>query len=125
MKARYLIAALTLMFASMPAMSGQYDGAWSLTYGGVNAGYATISEKNGQLLVVLLPGDRDGWEAHIGPITGNTAQITSAVSDDVSSATVNFSSLTTLSATITSCTPAPDSSCQFAQGTSLFGTKVF
>jgi hypothetical protein len=128
-----ILVALGMCFSGAASAQSAFDGIYSLTVNGSSIGFATVQTNGSTMIAVLLPTDSGGqpsnWQALIGQITASfsTATVNARLSTVVSGVNSTYSvSLngTNLTATQQSCTPKT-SSCSFANGTVVFGTKIF
>ena len=120
-----LIAAALLLFSSQLFAAGPYDGIWSIA----PYGYATVSERDGVLVIVsVYNADYGGiWTASQGMRVNNMARMTQIVGIGQSVYDLVIESDTTAKITQVSCS-VPISSgyyCQFPNGYVLYATKVW
>lgn len=77
MKIKTIIFSLTALLLSTNLYAGDYDGVWE--FGGE---YHIAYQNGNQLLVVNLWEDLDGWDAMLGPISGNQAEVSTLLGDN-------------------------------------------
>lgn len=93
-----------LLSASLYA--GDYDGVWVFDFdAGDDASYFVLHQNGKQLLVVDAWQAMDGWSAHLGTLSGSSAEMRTIVEPDgaVVKFTLNFSSQTRGTITLHSC----------------------
>lgn len=106
-----------------PAYAGDADGLWLLSFpDGTLSAYVMARENAGMILVTNLNPDEKGWQAYYGTFDGTTSHLTTLVNlNQQIEATLNLTSPTSGSVTITSCTP----DCAGAVGLVLGLQKIF
>ena len=133
-KVYQLLVALGMCFSGAASAQVATDGIYSLTVNGSSIGFATVQSSGSTMVATLLTTDGSGqpsnWQALIGTnLTGSfsTATVNARFSTVVSGVNATYSVIltgTNLTATQQSCT-AKTSLCSFANGTVVFGTKIF
>ena len=124
MKKILLIAAILSLTITAEAIAGEYDGFW-VTAVLPNEGFF-IRDNEGFVVVVRLSGPF--WEAYAGPISNNSAVITTLLTSDFFysvnvSVTLSFTSTTSGKVRINFCSPVQD--CLFPSGTVFQIEKIF
>lgn len=130
MKKLLLISLLLVasLFVAGPAFAGEIDGIWALLLpDGTLESVLMIRENGGTIIAATLDLDMDNWEALAGPFDGTTAQLTGVLTRwDILGVAVTFSSATSATGTITSCTPTATAQCQDVPvGTTFTLAKLF
>jgi hypothetical protein len=97
-----ILAGFAGLMLSASLEAGVYDGVWIWD---LTSDYFVLYQKGDQLLVVNAWKGMDGWNAHIGPINGSTATISTILDPDgsIASATLHFVSQTEGTLTLHSC----------------------
>ncbi|SFK56829.1 hypothetical protein SAMN05216302_100974 [Nitrosomonas aestuarii] len=131
---RIIAALVFLSLTTTVHAAGPFDGIYAFDYNGDVAGFASIHEKNGLMIAVILePSPFDStWEALQGARNGNNVRLSSIFGTIhlVIDATFNDDNFTG-AATIISCSDNDDDSsndndnCDTPIGTVLDLTKIF
>lgn len=95
----FITVVLFFMTVSSVFAEGEYDGIWSSP-----AGFISIQEKNGTLIVLNLMSDMS-WEAYQGQLNGNTTTTTTLLSPVNLVNDVVFTSTTSATVTQRTCSP--------------------
>ena len=106
--------------SSMAVAGGTYDGAWTIT--GLPNSYFIVYQNGDQILAVELLADKS-WDAYLGTLSGSSATFTSLIASVNLNATVTFSSATTATLRVNSCSPSYD--CSLPAGTQTTINKIF
>jgi hypothetical protein len=116
-----IIFAVSCLFSSLAiAAGGPYDGIWYSEM----AGYISVHENNGTIVVIRLSEDMSLWDAHIGPRNGATFRVETIMTQSAHSViNVTMTSDTTFSAIQESCYPRIW--CLMPDGAGFSGTKVW
>ena len=124
MKKILLIAAILSLTITAEAIAGEYDGFWVTSV--LPNEFFFIRDNEGFVVVVRLSGPF--WEAYAGPISNNSAVITTLLTSDFFysvnvSVTLSFTSTTSGKVRINFCSPVQD--CLFPSGTVFQIEKIF
>jgi hypothetical protein len=103
----------SLLMGAPASAQGLYDGIWIAPSPGFEGVFVQLWEKSGTLLALLLELDPTAspqlaggeWEAYAGPLTADTANMSTIVSRADANATVTFTSPDSGTVTINFCTP--------------------
>ena len=90
------------------ATAGEYDGLWINKTMPEVTDIVMVRHTGGHIVMVFLVLEEDAWDAFFGPISGNTANVTTLVSEIQADATITFNSSTSMTLTIVSCNPAEE-----------------
>ena len=121
-----MIIGLVLLLSTSTSViaAGPFDGIYALSFNGIEAGFASIHEKNGVMVAIALeasPFDST-WEAMLGPRNGNSARLSSVFGTVSLEIDVTFNDdNSTGTATVLSCS----GDCDFPNGTVLNLNKIF
>lgn len=113
-----------LLMANEASAAGIYDGIYQLN---PNIGYVTILEQNG-IMIGIINETYGGysWGAASGVLNGTSVQVSTIIGNLNEIINVNFTSATTFTATIVSCSPKTSGYyCLFKAGQTLTGTKIW
>ncbi len=116
-----IIFVLSFLFSfSVMATDGPYDGIWHSEV----AGYFSVQENNGTIVVIHLSANMGLWEAHMGQRSGTTFRVETIMTPGAHSViNVTMTSDTTFSAVQESCHPTD--LCLMPNGTVFNGTKIW
>lgn len=104
-----------------PAATNDYDGAWIVDE--LPGHYYMVRVNSGTLLFVHLG---DDWEVFIGPLVGQTATFSNLIADVNLRGTLRFTSESTATVQIESCTPnTASASCALPAGATGTARKIF
>ena len=95
---------LTILFLSLNLYAGDYDGVWEFSgFPRISDDYTMIRQNGSQLLVVGLCNELDCWDASLGSINGNQAEVSLIAEIDgwTGRYSITFTSATTAVFTIT------------------------
>lgn len=126
---KIIIFGLFAFFLSANLYAGDYDGLWQLPYDG-GSDLQMIRQVDNHLLMMgfdMENGNTDGWWADFGTISGNIAQMSSALDDGDSDCTLEFTlSFPTATSAIMVVTSLIDGICEDdAVGDTHTMTKLF
>lgn len=107
--------------SSVVMAGGTYDGAWTIA--GLPNSYFIVYQNGNQILATELYADKT-WDAYFGTLAGATATFTSLIASVNLNATVTFTSATTATLRINSCSPIT-SYCSLPAGTQTTINKIF
>ena len=116
------------VFAASPAFAGEIDGIWTLLLpDGTLGTVLMVRENGGTVIAAALDLGMNDWEAYVGSLDGTTVQLTGVLTRwDIVGITVTFSSATSATGTITSCTPTAAAQCQdVVVGATFTMEKIF
>jgi hypothetical protein len=118
---RKFILGLFFSFVSLSVCAGEYDGVW--LFDG-EADYYTVYQNGNQVLFVQLNEGLDSWDATMGAMVGNVAEMKTLMtkSDKIVEYTLTFTSPTTATQTIVSCS---GSACGDEPGKIFTMKKIF
>ena len=113
-----------LLMANEASAVSIYDGIYQLN---PNIGYATLREQNGTMIAVVNQTYGGySWGAANGTMNGSSVQLSTIIGHINETINVNFTSATTFTAIIVSCSPnTAGYYCSFKAGQTLTGTKIW
>jgi len=99
-----MILGLFVMLLSVNLYAGDYDGIW--TFPDADDEYVTYNQNGNSLVEIYVEVDPHKWEASIGSINGNVAQMKTLINPKkcVYETTLTFDTLTTATVVLTSVT---------------------
>lgn len=118
-----LLSVLVLSFLPIIPLSsyaaGDFDGIWETSA----FEFASITQNGDSMVAVRLVPNNLEWEAFQGDLVGNTATLTTVVSEVTATIRFEFSSTTSGVVTVISC--APLNECEYLPGTQFTAVKIF
>ncbi len=99
-----ILFSFIFLLVSVNVYAGDYDGVWEFSgFSRLSDDYTMIRQNGNQLLVVGLCSDLDCWDASLGPINGNQAEVDLFIEIDdwTGHYSIRFTSKTTAVVTIT------------------------
>jgi hypothetical protein len=101
---------------------GLYDGIWQTS----ESGFSTVNQNGNMIIVIGLDTEDGRWGASSGILEGNQSIISTIISGGAQIISrVEFTSLTTATATLISCIPDPGFVCLAPNGFTFVINKVF
>ncbi len=113
---KLLCIALLLAIPISANAAGVYDGIWLDS----NSSYATVTQNDNEVVVVVLGRTFLFWEAYLGNLEGNSVVVTKVVGPGTAELEIEFVDENSALVTVVSCSP-----CVYPVGTLFTATKVF